>query len=73
MKDNIIHLKSNMDRFIGCVNVLPASHHRHLKSNMDRFIESAVCKLPISIPYLKSNMDRFIAKYIRKDVTGTKI
>ena len=38
MKDNIIHLKSNMDRFIDPPLSSPPLAPVHLKSNMDRFI-----------------------------------
>ena len=37
--DNL-HLKSNMDRFIGTDNRIDCSNNQHLKSNMDRFIVS---------------------------------
>ena len=35
----ILHLKSNMDRFIGNDKYRKAIFNAHLKSNMDRFIE----------------------------------
>ncbi len=56
----MIHLKSNMDRFIVAYGIVADYLDDYLKSNMDRFI---VIRRGITGKFyyhLKSNMDRFI-------------
>ena len=58
----MVHLKSNMDRFIACKDMLNAGLNCDLKSNMDRFIDMPIYYDLEDYSNLKSNMDRFIAK-----------
>ena len=55
-----LHLKSNMDRFIGSCRYLHRQLAKNLKSNMDRFIDLMYYYRQTDNKYLKSNMDRFI-------------
>ena len=56
----MVHLKSNMDIFIACKDMLNAGLNCDLKSNMDRFIDMPIYYDLEDYSNLKSNMDRFI-------------
>ena len=48
----LIHLKSNMDRFIDKTNIDLTGEGEHLKSNMDRFI--------VAVETYQRNLQRLI-------------